>query len=159
MYIIYVESQKSWKDHFLEVVFNEESHCDLLFSPLCQPYTVMKLRSQTIRSTCPPPVTPKPKIAFSFISRAPYTLKSQYFGSSLPMPLGPVTTAHRQLTLSMQTQSASISLCADWGQICMHMAHMRMQMQMRTDAHAHFSRTLLAARSEECNATCACVHA
>ena len=54
--MVYMGSQKSSGDHFLGVVFNEESHGDLHFNPFCRPDTVMKLQSQTTRSTCPPPL-------------------------------------------------------------------------------------------------------
>ena len=53
----YMGSQKSSADHFLGVVFNEETHGDLYFSPFGRPYTVMKLQSQTPCITCPPPLT------------------------------------------------------------------------------------------------------
>ena len=49
-------SQKSSADHFLGVVFNEETHGDLCFSPFGRPGTIMKLQSQTTRITCPPPL-------------------------------------------------------------------------------------------------------
>ena len=45
--MVYMGSQKSSGDHFLGVVFNEESHGDLRFNPFCRPDTVMKLQSQT----------------------------------------------------------------------------------------------------------------
>ena len=50
-------SQKSSADHFIGVVFNEETHGDLCFSPFGRPDTVMKLQSQTARITCPPPLS------------------------------------------------------------------------------------------------------
>ena len=55
-YMVYMGSQKSSADHFLGVVFNEETHGDLCFSPFGRPDTVMKLQSQTARITCPPPL-------------------------------------------------------------------------------------------------------
>ena len=54
--MIYMKSQKSSGDHFLGIVFNEESHGDLYFSPFGRLDTIIKLQSQTSRSTCPGPV-------------------------------------------------------------------------------------------------------
>ena len=54
--MVYMGSQKSSADHFIGVVFNEETHGDLCFSPFGRPDTVMKLQSQTARITCPPPL-------------------------------------------------------------------------------------------------------
>ena len=47
---------KSSADHFLGVVFNEELHDDLCFSPFCRPGTIIKLQSQTSHSTRPGPL-------------------------------------------------------------------------------------------------------
>ena len=55
--MVYMVSQKSSADHFLGVVFNEETHGDLYFSPFGRPYTVLKLQSQTPCITCPPPLS------------------------------------------------------------------------------------------------------
>ena len=49
--MVYMGSQKSSRGPFLGVVFNEESHGDLRFSPFCLPCTVIKLQSQTTRTT------------------------------------------------------------------------------------------------------------
>ena len=47
---------QSSADHFLGVVFNEETHGDLCFSLFCRRYTLNKLQSRTTRSTCRPPL-------------------------------------------------------------------------------------------------------
>ena len=54
--MVYMGSQKSSRDHFLGVVFNEESHGDLCFSPFCRPDTAFELQSQTTRTPWHPPV-------------------------------------------------------------------------------------------------------
>ena len=44
--MVYMGSQKSSGDHFLGIVFNEELHGDLCFSPFCRSDTVIELQRQ-----------------------------------------------------------------------------------------------------------------
>ena len=48
--MVYMGSQKSSADHFLGVVFNEETHGDLCFGSFCRRYTVIE-RGHAFRAT------------------------------------------------------------------------------------------------------------